>query len=175
MSSEKGLKSVNVRNINRHKRIRWPTACLALASGLVMLLVLFKGLSQAAPFQQNSLVSFEDVTDAAGVDMVIVQWGAEWGDYDGDGDQDLYVGNYFYTPNLYRNNGDGSFTDVRESAGLEPGIYDWHGSAWGDYNNDGALDLYVTAGRATNGSMLYTNNNENRKVRLIGYFILSPV
>lgn len=84
--------------------------------------------------------------------------GAAWGDYDNDGWEDLFVvniaGPLSLTPSqlaqsparsaLYRNNGDGTFTDVTEHAGVRfRGI--GMGVAWADYDNDGWLDLFVTA------------------------------
>jgi enediyne biosynthesis protein E4 len=85
-------------------------------------------------------------------------------DYDNDGWMDIYLVNSgkcdFYTPTtplrnaLYRNNRDGTFTDVTEKAGVSGGGFGM-GVAVGDYNNDGFPDLYVTQyGR----SILYRNN-----------------
>jgi len=63
-------------------------------------------------------------------------------DYDNDGWPDIYVGNYGKN-RLYHNNHDGTFTDKAEQAGVALG--NWSpGSAWGDYDGDGRLDLYVT-------------------------------
>lgn len=85
-------------------------------------------------------------------------------DYDSDGWMDIYLVNSgtsdFYTPPkpirnaLYRNNRDGTFTDVTEKAGVGGGGYGM-GVAVGDYNNDGLPDIYVTqVGR----NILYRNN-----------------
>lgn len=64
-----------------------------------------------------------------------------WSDFDGDGDQDLFVANDFASDNLFRNDG-GTFTDVTEllGAGARFGM----GVCWGDYNGDGLMDAYVS-------------------------------
>ena len=67
---------------------------------------------------------------------------AAWGDYDDDGDPDLYVANDFGRNNLYRNNGDGTFDDVARQLGVED-LGAGMSAAWGDYDNDGDLDLYT--------------------------------
>ncbi len=67
--------------------------------------------------------------------------GAAWGDYDGDGDPDLFLVNYEEPNVLLRNDGNGVFSDVTIAPLNEggPGT----GCAWADYDNDGDLDLYV--------------------------------
>ncbi|MGH9940523.1 MAG: CRTAC1 family protein [Blastocatellia bacterium] len=84
---------------------------------------------------------FTDVTEKAGVGFIGYGMGVATGDYDNDGDVDLYVTGF--GPNvLYRNNGNGSFTDVtREAAGLDDPR--WSSSAaFVDYDRDGDLDLF---------------------------------
>ena len=92
-------------------------------------------------YRNNGNATFTDVTEQAGVGDQGYGMGCVFGDYDNDGDLDLYVTNY--GPNvLYRNNGDATFTDVTEQAGV--GAAGWStGSAFGDFDNDGDLDLYV--------------------------------
>ena len=74
---------------------------------------------------------------------------AAWADYDGDGDLDLYVGNegpHYDQPHpsqLFLNEGDGTFTDVAEAAGVANHRYT-KGVAWGDANDDGRPDLYLS-------------------------------
>ena len=63
------------------------------------------------------------------------------GDYDNDGWPDLYVTNYGKN-RLYRNNHDGTFTDVAEKAGVALGTWST-GATFGDYDGDGRLDLFV--------------------------------
>lgn len=93
-------------------------------------------------YRNNGNGSFTDVTDKAGVGGgESFACGGSAADFDGDGDLDLYVCNF--GPNLfYRNNGDGTFTDISQSSGLaDP---QWSLSApWFDYNNDGRLDVFV--------------------------------
>jgi len=92
---------------------------------------------------------FVDVTEAAGLaDPAYPTQTAAWGDYDGDGDLDLYVGNeateaHNYPSQLFRNQGDGTFEEVAASAGVTNLRYA-KGVAWGDADNDGDLDLYVS-------------------------------
>jgi enediyne biosynthesis protein E4 len=84
--------------------------------------------------------------------------GAAVGDFDGDGWPDLYVTRYFDSDILYHNNHDGTFTDVTSTAfpsGL--GATSTNGAAWGDIDNDGDLDLYVT-GLDENRNYLYIND-----------------
>ncbi len=96
-----------------------------------------------ALYRNNRDGTFTDVTDKAGVAGGKFGMGVAAGDYDGDGDTDLYVTNY--GPNiLYRNNGNGTFTEVTDKAGVAaPG---WSTCAtWFDYDNDGKLDLFVSS------------------------------
>jgi hypothetical protein len=96
-----------------------------------------------ALYRNNGDGTFTDVTDRAGVIGREDSYGmaASAADYDNDGDVDLYVCNYGSSI-LYRNNGDGTFTDVTDQAGVaSPG---WALAApWLDYNRDGRLDLFV--------------------------------
>lgn len=70
-------------------------------------------------------------------------FGCNWGDYDNDGDLDLFVANNYNTANfLYRNDGNDNFTKITNEI-VANELSSSVGSAWGDYNNDGKLDLFV--------------------------------
>ncbi|MBL9127097.1 MAG: VCBS repeat-containing protein, partial [Verrucomicrobiales bacterium] len=85
---------------------------------------------------------FTDVTERAGVGRAGYGLGVCTGDYDNDGDEDLYVSNF--GPNvLYRNNGDGTFTDVTREAGVAVGPHVGAGAAFLDMDGDGDLDLFA--------------------------------
>ena len=130
------------------------------------------GFSQPAAPAREFRVEFVDVSTKAGIKFVhqsgataqkfMVETfgsGVAWIDYDDDGFQDLYFVNG--APGaanvLYRNNRNGTFTDVTEAAGVAAsgGRSYKTGVAVGDYDNDGALDLYVTA---FGPNILYRNN-----------------
>jgi len=88
--------------------------------------------------------TFRDVTSASGMNQNNTRYSfcCGWGDYNRDGWPDLYVVNDFGRKNLYRNNGDGTFTDAAPLAGVED-VGAGMSLAWLDYDNDGAEDLYV--------------------------------
>ena len=138
-------------------------------------------------YQRNSLLrqeedgTFTDVTEQAGLASEHPTLAAAWADIDLDGDLDLYLGNERirtmskgkgaseakqgiaarkdHAPSeLYLNNGDGTFTDIAEQAGVQ----NWRftrGTSFGDYNNDGYPDLVVS--NLSTANRLYRNNGDN--------------
>ena len=90
---------------------------------------------------------FSDVTQSAGLSGTGYPFGnVIWGDFDNDGDIDLFVDNHFYAaPYLYLNNGNGTFTNILATSGMAA-KGDKHGSGWADFDNDGDLDLSITHG-----------------------------
>jgi len=165
---------------------RWGAGCAAADynnDGFEDLLV--TNLGENFLFRNNGDGTFTDVAKAAGVDGGF-DWhtGATFGDYDGDGFLDLYVSSYLeleqiFTPqkrcpwmgtevfcgpgglkgapdHLYRNNGDGTFTDVTKQAGVEDRdlLYGFT-ATFEDFDNDGRPDLFVANDRGRN--YLYHN------------------
>ena len=97
---------------------------------------------------------FTDVTESSGILSFHPTQTAAWGDFDNDGWIDLYIGNESipssqHPGQLYHNNGDGTFLNVAEQAGLNTDGF-VKGAVWGDYNNDGKIDLYVSRMNGTN-------------------------
>ncbi len=127
--------------------------------------------------QRNSLLrnngdaTFEDVTDAAGLAWPARSGQAgDWADYDLDGDLDLYLGvETRDTPQpelgnaLYRNNGDGTFTNVAPEAGVAVTAF-CKGVAWSDINNDGYPDLFLSILRDRNRLFLNAGDGTFRDV-----------
>lgn len=121
--------------------------------------------------RNNGDGTFTDVSISAGIAPIYGGKGIAWGDYNNDGFLDLYIargslgGNVpvTYKNTLYRNNGDGTFTDVTDSAGVAAGTNTW-AAVWGDYDNDGYLDLFVTTAGlpigANNANFLFLNNGD---------------
>jgi len=92
-------------------------------------------------------LTFLDASASSGADDPGLTLGIAAGDYDGDGDQDIYLANDFGRNALLRNRGDGTFEDVAKEAGalaVSAGM----SAAMGDYDNDGMLDLYVSSIRS---------------------------
>jgi len=99
---------------------------------------------------EKALTLFQDVTAGSGLETYTgMTYGAEWGDFDGDGLPDLYVTNHLQTPGakLFRNMGKGHFEDVTDKFFISQDLTgDKHGAAWADFNNDGREDLVQLTG-----------------------------
>ena len=189
-----------LQRLPRRKRRLLVTAGLAVAFVMVTAVVIPFAAGPEAPYRPGESiegltaelarslppdyprVTFTDATTESGIQFTHFYGrrttqlpedygsGVAWGDYDGDGWQDVFIVNdvgpvtltaeeMAVSPAksvLYHNNGDGTFTDVTAASGI-----DFHGSgmgaAWGDYDNDGMLDLFVSAW----GENAFYRNNGN--------------
>ena len=91
-------------------------------------------------------IQFEEVSHQAGITRIGESWGNAWGDFDGDGFLDLWATNHRHKPSLYRNNGNGTFTNIIDEVWSANPSADTHGVAWGDFDNDGDQDLILLSG-----------------------------
>jgi hypothetical protein len=108
--------------------------------------------------QNDGQGRFRDVTFEVGLgDVHRPTPTASWGDYDNDGDLDLFVGNEQAPCQLFQNDGQGSFVDVAAAAGVTNDRFT-KGVIWGDYDGDRRLDLYVSNLQSEN--RLYHNQGD---------------
>ncbi len=119
----------------------WPDIYFTNAQSVDMALRGVK--SRSALFHNNHDGTFTDVTEKAGVGYPCWAMGAVVGDYNNDGRPDLLV-TCLNGVVLYRNNGDGTFTDVTKASGLDADNGWATGATFGDYDNDGRDDLFVS-------------------------------
>jgi hypothetical protein len=112
----------------------------------------------------SQIYTGEVVTDGGG------SYGCAWGDYNNDGYVDLFVCNYGSHNGLYTNNGDETFAKVTAGAIVSNGGNSTCAD-WGDYDNDGYLDLYVTNRDQPN--FLYHNNGDETFTKITGQIIVS--
>jgi hypothetical protein len=151
-----------------------------LAAGLLLATSLYQGQNASGPSPLAGSVRFENIAASAGVGFILrnsatpnkyqiepMVAGVAIFDYNNDGFEDIYFVNGARIPELvktgaeyynrlYRNNGDGTFTDVTERAGVKGEGYSM-GVAAGDYDNDGWEDLYVVG---VNRNLLFHNNGD---------------
>jgi hypothetical protein len=116
-------------------------------------------------FKNDGFFNFEDISNDAGLTIFAdATWGASWGDFNNDGYLDIFL-SFLKTGNtqpnaLLKNNGNGTFTNISASAGINQVNDPTFCSAFFDYNNDGFQDIFVT-NHKYDQSYLYKNNGNN--------------
>ena len=117
-------------------------------------------------FRNDGNNTFIDITSASGLpdDGVLDTFGASWGDYNNDSYLDVFLSirdESQSIPNfLYRNNGDGTFSNVTEEAGLQLTGFITFCAAFFDYDNDGYQDIYMANDKYATANILYHNNGD---------------
>lgn len=116
---------------------------------------------------RNDITGFADVTAQSGISLAgDCLKSVVWGDYNNDGWRDVYLTSWYSGNKLYKNNGNGTFSDVTAAAGVgmpNTITYQSTTAAWGDINRDGLLDLYVgnygnIEGQGDQPNFLFKNN-----------------
>ncbi|NDB03217.1 MAG: T9SS C-terminal target domain-containing protein, partial [Flavobacteriaceae bacterium] len=99
--------------------------------------------------------NFTEIADAAGLLDPMQTWSSAWGDYDNDGDMDVFVGNSTdpFAHKLMTNNGDGTFTNISASSGVQNLEATGIENCTYDFNNDGFIDI------ASNGNIFLNNGD----------------
>ena len=114
---------------------------------------------------ENDNNALTDITTASGLPTAAQDnFGSSWGDYNNDGFLDVFLCNREFSgpqPNyLYKNNGDGTFTNVSTAAGIDSGSHLSFCSAFFDYNNDGWQDIYMANDKINTTNILYKKNGD---------------
>lgn len=120
-------------------------------------------------YKNNGDGTFTRITEGELVTDFGFTGDAEWADYDNDGDQDVIIinqSNGGAVSKLYKNNGDGTFTRVLGSAFELLGAYNGRSASWGDYDNDGDLDIFLT--NLGVGGKLFNNQGDGTFAQIIG-------
>ncbi|RKE95086.1 FG-GAP-like repeat-containing protein [Ichthyenterobacterium magnum] len=115
-------------------------------------------------YENTGNLTFIDITQNSGLPQSnILTYGTSWGDINNDGYLDIYISNRTFNTDiinhLFKNDGDGTFTDVTISSGLNTDHELTFCSGFFDFNNDGWQDLYI-ANDKTDSNLLYKNNGD---------------
>jgi tetratricopeptide (TPR) repeat protein len=126
-----------------------------------------RSAARAVLYRNNRDGTFTDVTAGSGIDFRGWGMAVAWADYDNDDHLDLLITAYGRNV-LYRNRGDGTFIDRSAASGVGRPQGFWTGAAWGDYDRDGFLDLYVT------GYVQFTREKSTRSAVTGRYDVENP-
>jgi hypothetical protein len=124
---------------------------------------------------QNSDGTYTEMAADYGLADGAQSWAADFGDFDNDGDQDVFIGNHDQPSRLMRNNGDGTFTNITTEAGLT-GMFNFLiiQCTLRDFDNNGYLDILATGGTTfklmlNNGDGTFSNSEINLGVNVNSY------
>ena len=129
--------------------------CANIRLAIALLLTLSFG------FPADAQVTFTRTDASLGIDIVTCTYGPNWGDFNADGHDDLFHGNHGEAPQLLRSNAGQSFTDILPGSGIPSEFTDRHGAAWGDMDNDGMPDLYISIGAGSGTGVGYNQLYHN--------------
>lgn len=149
-------------------------------------------ITKSKLFENNGNGTFSNVTEQSGiVDLLYYEeivgdfhgydglegykYGASWGDFDNDGDPDLFL-THQSKVQLFENNGDKTFSEITEDAGFEQ--YNQcanSGATWFDYNNDGFLDIYIASWGFCEGNSFFENNGDGTFTNVSDIFTFDDV
>jgi len=115
-------------------------------------LKVFKNLGDETFFDVAQSIGFEN-ENSESINILVA-------DYDNDGYNDFFIVNWFETSRLYHNDGDNTFTDVTESAGINVLFTTSRAACWLDYDRDGYIDLYMVNREGSEYNILYHNNGD---------------
>jgi hypothetical protein len=130
--------------------------------GLILCNVIYAGDS----------VLFQEMTNVTGVLGPYKTFSSAWGDYDNDGDLDLYVADKVERNYLYRNDGQDVFTDVAFDVGLDDSTRRSLCASWGDYDNDGDLDIYIGEDQSEDKFYINEDGIFRQALKTVGFYHL---
>ncbi len=110
-------------------------------------------------YRNNGDDTFTEVAAAAGLDDNAQSWTTSFEDFDNDGDMDAFIINHDFQNRLFRNNGNGTFTDVISTSGIDAFDLGAFENSTGDFNNDGFMDIFSDLGQQLylgNGDLTFT-------------------
>ncbi|MGE5443452.1 MAG: CRTAC1 family protein [Ignavibacteriales bacterium] len=141
--------------------------------------------SRNALYRNNGDGTFTDVTEETGTQDVGDGRTCAWVDFDGDGWIDLFTTNHVHPNRLFRNLGNGKFVDVAPQVRINSPIIDVFAATWGDFNNDGFMDVFlnghigtglIKGGRTLNGFLVIKliGNGRDTNTSAIGARVRVP-
>lgn len=117
-------------------------------------------------YRNNGDGTFSEVGAQIGLDDNAQSWSTVFEDFDNDGDFDAFIVNHDFQNRLFRNNGDGSFTDVIVGSGINANDLGAYENSSGDFNNDGYMDIFAELENEIylgNGDLTFTGQDAPTK------------